>query len=183
MNLKSLLSCLLVSVAFYACSPKMYTEKPYAAGSLNDAQMDSLRTYLSQNERVKLEDTIFIKYDFNNDACWNDLEGQNPEFINNLRWTFQKNVQEKAADRPGIAIYQYAEAGNNFSAVKTKGLEIETDSGFLRKMLFKEKVQCGTTAIILPSSKFLLVKSDSHFAALLLNAKEIESRLIENLVN
>lgn len=173
-----------LSVLIYSCSPKLYVDenKRYQAGTLTDAQMDSLHTFLKQNERLTLKDTIIIKYDFNKDGCWNDLNYQNAEFLNNVRWTFQKNILEKAAARPKVAIYQYREVGESFSQVKSKGLEIETDPGFLKKLLFQEVTTCGTSAIVLPNGKFLLVKSDPQFSALLLNAKDIETRLLENLV-
>lgn len=165
-----------------ACSPRLYTDNPYEAGTLGAGTLDSIRSFLQTNSTVKLKDTIFIKYDFNNDDCWSDLNGQNPEFINNTRWAYQKGIQEKADKRPHVAIYQYREVGNNFSSVRSKGLEIETDPGILKQLLFKTKTRCGTSAIILPNGKFLLLKSDSHFAALLLDAKQIEQKLIENLV-
>lgn len=175
---------LFLSIFIYACSPKLYLDetKRYQAGTLTDAQMDSLYTFLKQNERLKLKDTIIIKYDFNKDDCWKDLNYQNAEFLNNVRWAFQKNILEKAEARPKVAIYQYREDGKSFSPIKSKGLEIETDSGFLRKLLFKEATSCGTSAIILPNGKFLLVKSDPQFSALILNAKDIEKKLQDNLV-
>jgi len=172
----------LIAVLISACSPKLYVDDLYEAGSLGTSTFDSLRTFLKTNPTVKLRDTIMIKYDFNNDNCWSDLDGQNPEFINNARWAYQKNIQEKAAKRVDVAIYQYREEGNNFSPIRSKGLEIETDPGILRRLLFKTKTKCGTSAIILPNGKFLLIKSDSHFTALLLDAKQIEQKLIENLV-
>lgn len=179
-----LFTVVLLSIFIYSCSPKLYIDenKRYQAGTLSETQIDSLHTFLKQNERLALKDTIIIKYDFNKDVCWNDLSYQNAEFLNNVRWTFQKNIQEKAEARPKVAIYQYREKGENFSPIKSKGLEIETDSGFLRKLLFKEITSCGTSAIILPNGKFLLVKSDPQFSALILNAKDIEQRLQENLV-
>lgn len=174
----------LTAVLIYSCSPKLYVdeEKRYQAGSLTDAQLDSLHLFLKENQRVALKDTIIIKYDFNNDVCWNDLNGQNADFLNNVRWTFQKNIQEKAQARPKVSIYQYCQTGKNFSPVKSKGLEIETDSGFLKKLLFKEVTSCGTSAIVLPNGKFLLVKSDPQFSALLLSANDIENKLLKNLV-
>ncbi|KRT15720.1 hypothetical protein ASU31_12080 [Pedobacter ginsenosidimutans] len=179
-----LFTSLFLSIFLYACSPKLYVDenKRYQAGTLTDAQVDSLHLFLKENQRLALKDTIIIKYDFNKDACWKDLSYQNAEFLNNVRWTFQKNILEKAEARPKVAIYQYREIGESFSQVKSKGLEIETDSGFLRKLLFKEATSCGTSAIILPNGKFLLVKSDPQFSALILNAKDIEKKLQENLV-
>jgi hypothetical protein len=179
-----LFTLFLFSILIYSCSPKLYVDedKRYQAGTLTDAQIDSLHSFLKQNERLALKDTIIIKYDFNKDDCWKDLSYQNAEFLNNVRWTFQKNILEKAEARPKVAIYQYREVGNTFSQVKSKGLEIETDPGFLKKLLFKENTSCGTSAIILPDGKFLLVKSDPQFSALLLNAKDIEKKLLENLV-
>jgi hypothetical protein len=179
-----LFAFIIISTVIYGCSPKLYLDetKRYQAGTLTDAQMDSLHTFLKQNERLTLKDTIIIKYDFNKDNCWKDLNYQNAEFLNNVRWTFQKNILEKAEARPKVAIYQYREDGKSFSPIKSKGLEIETDSGFLRKLLFKEATSCGTSAIILPNGKFLLVKSDPQFSALILNAKDIEKKLQENLV-
>ena len=179
-----LFTFLFLSFFLYACSPKLYVDenKRYQAGTLTEAQIDSLHTFLKQNERLALKDTIIIKYDFNKDDCWKDLSYQNAEFLNNVRWTFQKNIQEKAEARPKVAIYQYREAGESFSQIKSKGLEIETDPGFLKKLLFNEVTTCGTSAIVLPNGKFLLVKSDPQFSALILNAKDIEKKLQENLV-
>ena len=179
-----LFTFIFLSLFLYACSPKLYVDekKRYQAGTLTEAQIDSLHTFLKQNERLALKDTIIIKYDFNKDGCWKDLSYQNAEFLNNVRWAFQKNIQEKAEARPKVAIYQYREEGKSFSPVKSKGLEIETDPGFLKKLLFNEATTCGTSAIVLPNGKFLLVKSDPQFSALLLNAKDIEKKLQENLV-
>lgn len=179
-----LFTFIFLSLFLYACSPKLYVDenKRYQAGTLTEAQIDSLHTFLKQNERLALKDTIIIKYDFNKDDCWKDLSYQNAEFLNNVRWTFQKSIQEKAEARPKVAIYQYREEGKSFSPVKSKGLEIETDPGFLKKLLFNEATTCGTSAIVLPNGKFLLVKSDPQFSALILNAKEIERKLQENLV-
>ncbi|NMN35455.1 hypothetical protein [Pedobacter sp. SG918] len=175
---------LFLSIFIYACSPKLYVDesKRYQAGTLTESQVDSLHLFLKQNERLALKDTIIIKYDFNKDDCWKDLSYQNAEFLNNVRWAFQKNILEKAEARPKVAIYQYREEGKSFSPIKSKGLEIETDLGFLRKLLFKEVTSCGTSAIILPNGKFLLVKSDPQFSALILNAQDIEKKLQENLV-
>ncbi|TCD11258.1 hypothetical protein EZ449_07145 [Pedobacter frigidisoli] len=180
-----LLPILLILFAFlYSCTPKLYVDedKRYEAGTLTELQIDSLHQFLKQNERLSLRDTIIIKYDFNKDACWNELSNQNAEFINNVRWAFQKNIIDKAAKRPKVSIYQYREIGENFSQIKSKGLEIETDPGFLKRLLFKEATSCGTSAIVLPDGKFLLVKSDPQFSALLLNAKSIEEKLYQSLV-
>lgn len=183
---KSLYLCFLtIAVLLYSCSSsKLYVdeEKRYQAGSLSQTQLDSLQSYLRENDRVKLKDTVIIKYDFNNDACWNDLNGQNAEFINNVRWAFQKNIIDKSAKRPQVAIYQYKEQGKNFSDVKSSGLEIETDAGLLRRMLFKEITTCGTSAIVLPDGKFLLVKSDPQFSALLLSGRDLDAKILHNLV-
>lgn len=178
------LAIIIIAIVIYSCSPKLYVDesKRYEAGTLTDSQVDSLHLFLKQNERLALKDTIIIKYDFNKDDCWKDLSYQNAEFLNNVRWAFQKNILEKAEARPKVAIYQYREEGKSFSPIKSKGLEIETDSGFLKKLLFKEATSCGTSAIILPNGKFLLVKSDPQFSALILNAKDIEKKLQENLV-
>ncbi|SDG39024.1 hypothetical protein SAMN05421827_10648 [Pedobacter terrae] len=179
-----LFTLLFLLVLVCACSPKLYVDenKRYQAGTLSEAQIDSLHLFLKQNERLTLKDTIIIKYDFNKDGCWNDLNYQNAEFLNNVRWAFQKNIQEKAEARPQVAIYQYREKGESFSPIKSKGLEIETDSDFLKKLLFKEVTTCGTSAIVLPNGKFLLVKSDPQFSALMLNAQDIEQKLQETLV-
>lgn len=183
-RLKSHLLFLFFVALIYSCSPKLYVDENnrYDAGSLSEKQLDSLHLFLKQNDRVELKDTIIIKYDFNNDGCWDDLRDQNTEFLNNVRWAFQKNITDKAQKRPAVAIYQYKEVGKNFSQVKASGLEIETDSGFLKQLLFREATTCGTSAIILPTGKFLLVKSDPQFSALLLSGKEIEEKLLQNLV-
>ncbi|QDW23653.1 hypothetical protein FFJ24_001945 [Pedobacter sp. KBS0701] len=179
-----LFTSLFLSLFLYACSPKLYVDenKRYQAGTLTETKIDSLHTFLQQNNRLALKDTIIIKYDFNKDNCWKDLSYQNAEFLNNVRWAFQKNIQEKAEARPKVAIYQYREVGESFSQIKSEGLEIETDPGFLKKLLFNEATTCGTSAIVLPDGKFLLVKSDPQFSALLLSAKDIEKKLQENLV-
>lgn len=182
-NFKTILLLAICSGFLLACSPKLYTsENQYESGSLSDTKMDSLKIYLKENSRTELKDTIFIKYDFNKDVCWKDLNYQNATFLNDSRFAYQNYVKEKSVKRPTIAVYQYRGEGNSFSPIKSKGLEIETDSGFLKNLLFKEQTTCGTSAIILPTGKYLLVKSDSHFAALLLNGKDIEKLIIGNLI-
>ncbi|MCX2574657.1 hypothetical protein [Pedobacter sandarakinus] len=176
-----ILACLLI----YSCSPKLYTDEKnrYQAGTLSDSQFDSLKTYLRQNNRAILQDTIIIKYDFNKDNCWIEIQNQNAAFLNNVRWTMQQNIIEKGKKRPMVAIYQYREIGERFSPVRSKGLEIETDSGFLKKILFNEITTCGTSAIILPDGKYLLVKSDPQFYAISMNKEAITKQLFSALTN
>ncbi|MBC6112415.1 hypothetical protein ACFOG5_10080 [Pedobacter fastidiosus] len=183
LHIKKILLFITCSAVLLACSPKLYnSENQYESGSLSDGKLDSLKIFLKENTRTELKDTIFIKYDFNKDVCWKDLNYQNATFLNDSRFAYQNYVKEKSAKRPSISVYQYRGEGDSFSPIKSKGLEIETDSGFLKNLLFKEQTTCGTSAIILPSGKYLLIKSDSHFAALLLSGKEIENLIIGNLI-
>lgn len=169
----------MVTFFLVACgqSGKLYRNNKLETGSLTNSQLDSLKTFLT-NSAFEPRDTIFIKFDFNHESCWEALDNQSDEYINRVVSNSQNSIRSKMANRPNVSIYQYKQSGKAFNKLKHWNTDIKTDSsGYIRKLLFKEKTACGTSAIITPGGKFLLIKSDSHFEAAYMTAEDVAKEL------
>jgi len=145
----------------------------HTKGSLNSMELDLLKEYLSRTD-ASPKDTIFIKYDFNGETCWDHLDLQSDEYIDRVVLSAQMRTTATLKARPGISIHKFRENGNAFNKLKLRDSDIKIDSsGLIRQLLFKEKQTCGTSGIVLPSGEFILVKYDSHFDALSLSGKKM----------
>lgn len=161
-------------VVFASCStPRLYREnKKFESGELTPGDLESLKQYLSATSPQSLSDTIIIKFDFNRERCWDNLDKESDEYINRVLAGYQSRIKEAAA-RPGVTIYQFREPGKAISKYKLWNQDILTDIGYLRQNLFKERTVCGSSVIVAPSGKYLLIKSDSHFDAIRLTGPEL----------
>ena len=180
-----MLKTFLVPFALFICflytscaSPGgLFKSYLHQKGNLTSLQLDSLKTYLSRTNSSP-KDTVIIKYDFNGENCWNQLDHQSDEYIDQVVKSAQVRTVTVLRDRPGISIYKFREEGISFNKLKLRDSDIKIDSsGFVRRLLFKEKQSCGTSGIILPSGDFILIKFDSHFEALSLSGKKIAAVL------
>lgn len=136
-------------------------------GKLSDSNYNALKIYLQQYlPDKKLKDTIVIKYDFNNADCWHASNEDEDSIVLKSVHHYQRFVNLKVSERPGITVLEFREKGNQISKYRKLNDFVKVDSGFLQQLFFYEKVTCGTSVIILPDQQFLLLKSDPHFDAL-----------------
>lgn len=142
------------------------TKNQSGKGVLDTKQLNSLKLFLENTSGIKAKDTMVIKYDFNGDPCWNALDKKDKSYIQRVISGYQSRIKEKANQRPGISIFQFREAGQAQSAFKTESVDIMIDNGYLRSLLFKQRITCGSSAIILPGGQFIVTKYDPHFDAI-----------------
>ena len=82
-----------------------------------------------------------------------------------IRW-LKKKQKEEEQNRPGITVFHFKENGTNYNKIVKWNSAIQTDNGLLKNLLFRERAICGSSAVVLPSGKYVILKSDSHFNAL-----------------
>ena len=142
-------------------------------GILTPDQFSSLKEFLI-SKNLKIKDTIFIKYDFNKESCWNLLDGQGIEKIEMIKLRFQKHISDFNAQHKDAITYNFREPGNKINKLKLLDNTIVIDDLlFLKNLLFKNRKVCGTSAVILNDGSFLLNFGDAHFEILdLLYQKE-----------
>ena len=132
-------------------------------GSLSKEEYKAFREYL-ESKNLATKDTIFIKYDFNNETCWDMLDGSGKEYINKVLVGFQKQISDFNKQSRGAIAYNFREPGKNFNKLKLWDPTIIIDDNlFLRKLFFKKKHQCGTSLLILGDGSFATYSSDPHF--------------------
>ena len=147
-------------------------------GYINDGTYSQIKQFLS-TATSKLNDTIFIKYEYNNETCWNynDQHRSDDEIrLGISRW--QAFLQETQNNRKSISIFRYREPGNNLNKIVKFDSSIQIDNKkFLYNLLFKTRTTCGSSIMIMPDKRFLFIRSDSHFEALFKTKQEIEDIL------
>ncbi|WP_179334125.1 hypothetical protein [Winogradskyella costae] len=149
-------------------------ERNYA-GQLNDSDFFQLKQFLTNSIASKLKDTIIIKYDYNNETCWNLLDNKNKDYIMDFVKNYNERVQNELFTRPNISIYNFREPGNNFNKIKKWNNNIYIDSTKqLFNLLFKERCVCGSSIAIMPDKKFVFIRSDSHSEILDLTQEQIK---------
>lgn len=145
---------------------------------LDAAEYKTLKGLLSKYGAAPLKDTIIIKYDFNNDNCWDSLEKRSGVFIHTIIGAHRNEINALILGRPGISVFQLKEKGKEFSKFKKWNADITTDrNNGIGEILFKKNTKCGSSAIVLPGGIFLLVSSDEHFNALKIGQQQIAGLL------
>lgn len=132
-------------------------------GVLSKEEYKAFREYL-ESKNLVAKDTVFIKYDFNNETCWNMLDKSDNSHINNIVASFQKHISDFNNQSNGAIAYNFREPGKNFNKLKLWDKTIIIDDKlFLRKLFFKMKSECGTSLLILGDGSFATYSSDPHF--------------------
>jgi len=150
-------------------------------GELNEADYAQLKQILLENSKSILQDTLIIKYDYNNETCWMFLDDKGDDDIASSIRIRQQQVQKVSLNRKGVSIFKFKEKGSNLSKVVERDNSIFQDrKKKLFKLLFKKRSTCGNSIIILPSRKFILVRSDSHFEAMNYTRDQIIDILAED---
>ncbi len=159
---------LLLIVFNLACShsTKFYNVEK-GSKSLNEKEYLTLRNYLQKNVGYDLKDTLVIKYEFNNERCWDMLDYESDDYINGVILQQQSRIEKVSNSRKDLTILHYREPGKHFNKVVEWNRNIMIDTlKTLRTLLFHNNVICGCSAIIFPGGKYFILNSDPHFAML-----------------
>jgi len=148
----------------------MYNDKDNGKvihGILNDSAYTALKEFCQLQSSSKINDTIIIKYDFNHEHCWSNLDMGDKDHINRVIDNYNASITNSVNSRPSISVFQFREPGNGINKYKKWNTSIGIDSSrLLSNLLFTDQVVCGSSAIILPDKRFILIRSDAHFEAL-----------------
>ena len=165
-------------------TPTVYrpdNDKRISSGTLDDVTHASLRQVLTPLATSSLKDTIIIKYDYNNETCWDLLDQQDDGYIQGFVTRHKQRLQMLQTTRPNVSIFEFREPGSNLNKIKKWNNSIIIDSSRqLMNMLFKARSTCGNSIVILPDQRFVFIRSDSHSEAIDLTQKEIIGYLTKN---
>jgi hypothetical protein len=115
-----------------------------------------------------------IRYDYKYDDCWQLLDRQSAEYIHGVVNAHNARVAKFNYERKGVSLFEYRDAGNNFSKLKLWDQHVKVDTtGFLFNLLFSKRAGCGASAIILPNKRCVIIRSDSHFTAMELSSGKV----------
>ena len=173
LSLLAFVAFLILAVGFNSTSQpnKLRT----ATGHLTEPAFRLLQQLLQPFATAKLNDTLILKYDFNKDDCWNITDQRKDEDIQPLVLSSKQRIQTAALTRPNVSIFRFREPGNNLNKLIKWDESIFIDSTRqLYQLLFKKRTECGSSMIIFPDKRFILLYSDSHFEALDLSKKQME---------
>ena len=162
-------------------NPKLYRsgdKERVFIGELSDIQFEELTQILEAATSSKMKDTIIIKYDYNNEICWNRLDYQKKSYINEIITQRQQQIQYVLDSRLDVSVFNFREPGDNINKIKRwdDSILLDTDSQ-LFNLLFNQRSQCGNSMLILPDKRFILIRSDSHNEVMNLTQSKIEEIL------
>ena len=173
MNFRSALfiwSLATCSIITSCTTSKLYLTNNKQSGIFKEAKADSIRHYLAQISGEQIQDTVFIKYEFDNETCWNVLDGQSDQYISNVIESRNAYVSRYQNDHPNVTILSIKEVGKNFNKLVMRNPKITVDQGgFLRQYIFLNNAKCGTSMKLFPNGRYECYLSDAHFG--ILNSK------------
>ena len=177
----SLLFLFLISLVTISCkSHYQYENAKYAGGKLSSQEMLDLRNFLVTKSSQAVRDTIIINFNYNNANCWQRLDQESDEYIQNFVDGSKEYVVKNTENRSKMNYFQFREPGKNINKKILWDDSISLDETlFLKNLLFLNKQSCGNSAIILPNGDFIILKNDSHQEALSFNKKKISEILIK----
>ena len=182
-NKTTLLTSLIVLIIAIGCNStsRLYRSNDKNAiytGKLSDSTFQSLKQFLTASTKSQVNDTIIIKYDYNNEVCWELLDLKDDDYIMGFVITHQERVRKALAARENISIFDFREPGKNVNKIKKWDTSIKIDSTkFLFNLLFKERCVCGSSIIVMPDKSFVFVRSDSHSEAMYYSKEQISELL------
>ena len=154
------------SFIFYFLFPCFVLSQSFGGqkkGILSKEEFTDLKEFLAENN-LQIKDSIFIKYDFNKENCWNNLDSTNDENINKVKSAFQKQIFDFNNNHKDAIAYNFREPGNRVNKVKLWDDSIIIDDKlFLKQLLFNKKKQCGSSVLISKDGTFEMKMGDSHF--------------------
>ncbi|MCX6264426.1 MAG: hypothetical protein NTZ47_07755 [Bacteroidetes bacterium] len=147
-------------------------------GKLSDVSYSSLYQYLTNTTNAKIKDTIIIKYDYNNETCWDLLDEDQDDKIMGIVTRSKTRIQQILETRQHVSVFEFREPGNNINKiVKWNDLKIIDSSKQLFKLLFNERCTCGSSLIVMPDKRFIFLRSDPHSDVFDFTKKQIEEIL------
>ena len=161
--------CSLVVLMSCGSAAKLYEPdhpKRIYSGTLDDAANASVRQLLASRSPSPLKDTVIIKYDYNNSACWSMLDEKDDTVIRGFITRHRQRVSALQSARPGVSVFNFREPGSKVNKIKKWDDSVLVDSsGQLMALLFRERSVCGNSIIILPDKRFVFIRSDPHSEA------------------
>ncbi len=153
-------------------------EEKVTIGQLDNGKFNEIKRILAERSSGSLNDTIIIKYDYNNNQCWSLLDQENDDYIQGVISGHNRIIQANSAVRPNISVFNFREPGKTFSKKVLWDKNIIVDSSkLLFNLLFKTRNMCGNSIIVLPDKRFVFIPSDPHFEALHFTNEQISSFL------
>lgn len=136
---------------------------------LTKEEYQEFKDYLI-SKNLTIKDTIYIKYDFNHESCWNRLDEMGKNHINQVLKGFQNHISNFNKTFNTAVAYNFRQTGKSLNKLKLWDTSIILDDKeVLKRLIFKEKVQCGCSAVILGDGSYLLYNKDPHFELLSLH--------------
>lgn len=172
MGIGKLAGLFFISLNMLGCTP---TKRLYRNGDssrissqqLNDTTFDDLKKYLTSITNAELKDTIIIKYDYNNETCWDELDKRDDDNVKSFIIWNEERVKSLLMLRKNVSIFAFREPGDKFNKIKKWDKSIIIDSNrYLFNLLFKERSTCGNSIIVLPDGRYVFIRSDSHSEAM-----------------
>lgn len=148
------------------------------SGKLSDTTYNGLKQYLLASTKVKLNDTIIIKYDYNNETCWDALDQKSEDFISPFVTAHKERLRSLLAERTNVSIFDFREPGTKVNKIKKWNNSIYIDSTkYLFKLLFKKRSTCGSSIIVMPDKNYVFLRSDAHSDAMDYTKSQIQAIL------
>jgi hypothetical protein len=171
----------LLVIAIASCSmPTLYrsgTEK-IVVGRLAEKEFSDLKLFLQPYSNGKLQDTLIIKYEIDDESCWDRLDAQSDNYIWRVINGGKKYRDSIIKARPTVSFFHFQEKGKRKNKIISWDSTIHVDEPVtLQKMLFKSKAVCGSSAVILPNGEYIVLRSDSHVVGYGLSKNQIAEAL------
>lgn len=173
---------LAFAILFYSCSRSFPVYKDVnnriTVTTITESSFSILKNFLQKNSEATLKDTIIIKFDFDKENCWQGLDKDSFDYLLKVLDNHQKHRQELIEERPGVSFFEFRQPGNHLSQLKRLDKKILVDkTSTLTQILFTAHTECGSSAIILPDKKVILVYTDPHFDAFYFTGEKIKTIL------
>jgi hypothetical protein len=156
----------IVLSVFISCKPTSsfyYENNKVNVGKLSDSTYTEIRRFLLNHTDQALRDTILVKYDFNNDRCWNRLDQRDDNHIKRSVDFRNDRIKKILESRKDITILTFREPGDNVNKVISKNESIKVvRSKLLLDMFFEKRYECGSSIAIMPDKRFVVFYGDSH---------------------
>lgn len=168
MKSNQFLFALIFSFIGCFCFAQIKTSK-LKDGVLSKADYQKFKDYLVA-KNLPIKDTIFIKYDFNGERCWEMLDNMSNEHVENVLYNFQEHIKQFNILFPSALAVNFREPGKRINKLKLWDDTIVIDDQLILKQLFfKNRALCGTSAVVLGDGSYLIYKGDPHFELLQLH--------------
>lgn len=163
---------------------KLYTSNNnnrVTTGQVSESEFKNLHQILDGYTSTPLNDTILIKYDYNNENCWNNLDLMNKDYIMQVVNQRKQRLQNILDTRKNVSAFNFREPGKNVNKLKKldNSILIDIDKKLLQ-LLFTERTKCGNSMVIMPDKQYIFIRSDAHSDILDLTQKQFIGILNNN---